>query len=84
MKVKVMFACGAAAALTAMGAMTVHTGSLGPSGSPAVIATGNTAASAETSTPATAVPKAGPAVKATTFVGRDWPGLGSFGEDWAQ
>jgi hypothetical protein len=87
MKFKMTFLCGAAAALVAMGAMTVQTSSTGAGlgGSSANVAIGKTAVSARaTTTPATAVPKAGPAVKATTFVGGDWPGMGAFGEDWAK
>ena len=76
---KMMSLCAAAAALTAMGVVTVQHSSAGVGGSPAVVATGNSSSGpATTST----VPKAGPAVKATTFAGGDWPGMGSFGEDW--
>jgi len=82
MKSKVMFICGASA-LAAMGVVTVHTGTA-VGGSAVVTAAGNLAASAASTTPATAVPKAGPTVKATTFVGGDWPGMGAFGEDWAK
>ena len=85
MKLRTISLCGAAAALAVMGVVTVENSSTGTGGSSAVIATGNTAASAPaTSSPASTVPKAAPAVKATTFVGGDWPGMGSFGEDWAK
>jgi hypothetical protein len=72
-----MFLSGAAVALAAMGVVTMETESTGSSGTSSFVATG---------TPATTstVPSAGPVVKATTFNGGGWPGMGSFGEGWAK
>ncbi len=81
-RLKLMSLCCAGAALAVMGVVTVGHSSAGLGGSPAVIATGNSASSGPATTPTVA--SAGPAVKATTFSGGDWPGMGSFGEDWAK
>jgi hypothetical protein len=73
----------AAAALATMGIVTAESGSVGVGHAPAAVADSNTVTSAvPPSTPSVA--KAGPVVKPTTFAGGDWPGMGKFGEDWAQ
>jgi hypothetical protein len=72
-----MFLCGAAAALTAMGVVTMETGSTGASGT-------STFAGTRTPTTTPTVPSAGPVVKATNFNGGGWPGMGSFGGGWAK
>jgi hypothetical protein len=74
---KKIFLRGAAAALAAMGVVTMETGSTGASDTSTFVATGT-----PTTTPT--VPSAGPVVKATNFNGGGWPGMGSFGEDWAK
>ncbi len=74
--------CVAATALAVMGAVTVEAGSVGTS--PRAVATGADTMTSPTPATTPAVGRAAPVVKATTFVGGDWPGLGSFGEDWAK
>ena len=70
----------AAGALAVMGTITVAMGSSGNAASNTVFVADTTT---ETTPPATpGVASAAPKVKATTFAGGDWPGMGTFGEDW--
>jgi hypothetical protein len=73
----------AVAALATMGILASESGSVGVGHGPAVVADSNTVTSA-VPPPTPSVAKAGPVVKPTTFAGGDWPGMGKFGEDWAQ
>ena len=77
-KVSVVVAAGAVAV---MGVVTIAmSSSAGSGGNSSVVAD----TSVETTPPsAPAVPSAKPLLKSTPFKGGDWPGMGSFGEDWA-
>jgi hypothetical protein len=70
----------AAGAVAVMGIFTVAQSMSGGDGKNVIVAGTSTQA---TPPPTPAVQSAAPTVKATTFKGGDWPGMGSFGEDWA-
>jgi hypothetical protein len=71
--------CMAAGAVAAMGILAVAE-STSPGDGKNMIVADTTKPS--TPPPAPIVQSAAPTVKATTFAGGDWPGMGTFGEDW--
>jgi hypothetical protein len=72
----------AAGALAVMGIVTVTMSSPDNAGGNAVFVADTTTQTTPPAAPVIA--SAGPKVKPTAFVGGDWPGMGSFGEDWAK
>ena len=81
LSLKALSLVAAGGAMAVMGIVTVAAGAgdgTAPT-SPAVVAgTATTTSPFEVNSPAAGAK----VVKPTTFAGGDWPGMGSFGEDW--
>jgi hypothetical protein len=79
---KTALLCAAGGAVAVMAIVTIGLNTSGSDGSSQRVIVADTTTQ---TTPATtpAVQSAAPTVKATTFAGGDWPGMGAFGEDWA-
>ena len=81
MSLKMSLLVVAATAVAIMFLVTIAANSSGPLRSSISIVADTSTETTPPSTPA--VPSARPLLKSTPFKGGDWPGMGSFGEDWS-
>jgi hypothetical protein len=76
--------CAAAAAAAGMGIVTAAASSPGIGGDSSTFSADPNTVTSPIPATTPAIASAGPRVKPTTFNGGHWPGMGSFGADWAK